>query len=102
MSRSNHRTILAACALAAIAAASCDDDDDDGRRDATTPAMDAAACPPCADAGGACLPDGAAPVPPITDPTTMNAAELTERGREIFRFDTFGDEAFWGGQLRLH
>ncbi len=23
-------------------------------------------------------------------------------GRQIFRFDTFGDEAFWGGQLRLH
>lgn len=23
-------------------------------------------------------------------------------GREIFRFDTFGNEAFWGGELRLH
>lgn len=23
-------------------------------------------------------------------------------GRRIFRFDTFGDEAFWGGQLGLH
>jgi len=23
-------------------------------------------------------------------------------GREIFRFDTFGDEDFWGGALRLH
>ena len=23
-------------------------------------------------------------------------------GRQTFRFDTFGDEAFWGGQLRLH
>jgi hypothetical protein len=23
-------------------------------------------------------------------------------GRRIFRFDTFGDEAFWGGVLRLH
>ncbi len=23
-------------------------------------------------------------------------------GRRTFRFDTFGDEAFWGGQLRLH
>jgi cytochrome c553 len=28
--------------------------------------------------------------------------ELFERGRQIFRFDTFGDQAFWGGQLRLH
>jgi hypothetical protein len=24
------------------------------------------------------------------------------RGRRIFRFDTFGDQAFWGGQLQLH
>jgi hypothetical protein len=24
------------------------------------------------------------------------------RGRHIFRHDTFGDEAFWGGELRLH
>ena len=24
-----------------------------------------------------------------------------QRGRQIFRFDTFGDQAFWGGQLRL-
>ncbi len=23
-------------------------------------------------------------------------------GRRIFRYDTFGDEAFWGGKLRLH
>ena len=28
--------------------------------------------------------------------------QLFERGRHIFRFDTFGDQAFWGGQLRLH
>src|SRR5204863_316623 len=25
-----------------------------------------------------------------------------EDGRQIFRFDTFGDEDFWGGLLRLH
>jgi hypothetical protein len=24
------------------------------------------------------------------------------RGRQIFRFDTFGDQAFWGGALQLH
>ena len=23
-------------------------------------------------------------------------------GRNVFRFDTFGDEDFWGGTLRLH
>src|SRR5688572_8333926 len=27
---------------------------------------------------------------------------LFEEGRRIFRFDTFGDEAWWGDQLRLH
>src|SRR5437870_3272726 len=27
---------------------------------------------------------------------------MVTHGREIFRFDTFGDEAFWGGQLRLN
>ena len=33
---------------------------------------------------------------------TTNAAEFLEDGRETFRFDTFGDEAFWGGTLQLH
>jgi hypothetical protein len=31
-----------------------------------------------------------------------NAIGMINRGRQIFRFDTFGDEAFWGGQMRLH
>jgi hypothetical protein len=34
------------------------------------------------------------------------AAELARRyleeGRQIFRFDTFGSEDFWGGKLKLH
>jgi cytochrome c553 len=39
------------------------------------------------------------------DPDEQNqkaAQELFEQGREIFRFDTFGDEAFWGDALQLH
>jgi hypothetical protein len=28
--------------------------------------------------------------------------ELFEQGKQVFRFDTFGDEDFWGGQLQLH
>jgi hypothetical protein len=28
--------------------------------------------------------------------------ELVAEGKHIFRFDTFGDEDFWGGQLMLH
>lgn len=31
-----------------------------------------------------------------------NALGQIRQGREIFRNDTFGDEAFWGGALRLH
>ena len=31
-----------------------------------------------------------------------NARTQVEEGRQIFRFDTFGDEEFWGSMLRLH
>ncbi|HEX7328041.1 MAG TPA: hypothetical protein VF428_05835 [Casimicrobiaceae bacterium] len=31
-----------------------------------------------------------------------NSAALIDEGRRTFRFDTFGDEAFWGDQLQLH
>ena len=31
-----------------------------------------------------------------------NAATMVSQGKHIFRFDTFGDEAFWGDTLRLH
>src|SRR5215472_5289634 len=30
------------------------------------------------------------------------AQEMLKEGKEIFRFDTFGDEAFWGDALHLH
>src|SRR5438105_2427505 len=36
------------------------------------------------------------------DPIVLNAETMITRGRQVFRFDTFGDEAFWGGQLRLN
>ena len=36
------------------------------------------------------------------DAVLNNAQKLIDEGRETFRFDTFGDEAFWGGTLRLH
>jgi len=28
--------------------------------------------------------------------------DLISKGKQIFRFDTFGDQDFWGGQLQLH
>lgn len=31
-----------------------------------------------------------------------NARRMMEEGRQTFRFDSFGNEAFWGGALRLH
>jgi hypothetical protein len=31
-----------------------------------------------------------------------NARRMMDEGKQIFRFDTFGSEDFWGGQLRLH
>ena len=31
-----------------------------------------------------------------------NAQRLLRAGRQIFRYDTFGDEAFWGDALHLH
>jgi hypothetical protein len=36
------------------------------------------------------------------DPVVINAANMIAAGRQIFRFDTYGDEAFWGDTLRLH
>ncbi len=31
-----------------------------------------------------------------------NAENMIEQGRQIFRFETFGDEAFWSDTLQLH
>jgi len=36
------------------------------------------------------------------DVVRKNAERMLEEGRRIFRFDTFGDEAFWSGALKLH
>src|SRR5262249_16484199 len=35
------------------------------------------------------------------DPAHRAVARLLEEGRQTFRFDTFGDEAFWSGVLGL-
>lgn len=36
------------------------------------------------------------------DPAQDNALRMIEEGRETFRYDTFGDEVFWGDTLHLH
>lgn len=33
------------------------------------------------------------------EPVIINGAQMIIQGRNIFRFDTFGDEAFWGQQI---
>jgi len=33
---------------------------------------------------------------------TAHAAKLLKQGQRIFRFDTFGDQQFWGDALQLH
>jgi hypothetical protein len=40
--------------------------------------------------------------PAAPSPSSSSAAGLIARGRQIFRYDTFGDQAFWGGALQLH
>ena len=38
----------------------------------------------------------------FTHDINENSARMLREGRDIFRHDTFGSEAFWGGKLRLH
>ncbi len=38
----------------------------------------------------------------VQDPVQQSAFQLVNMGRQTFRFDTFGDESFWGGTLMLH
>jgi hypothetical protein len=34
--------------------------------------------------------------------TNLHALQTIDHGRNTFRFDTFGDQQFWGGSLKLH
>jgi hypothetical protein len=45
-------------------------------------------------------PDAARAIP--LDPVIETATRWIEEGRHTFRYDTFGDQAFWGDTLRLH
>ena len=33
---------------------------------------------------------------------SKNATQMVEQGRQIFRYDTFGDEVYWTDKLKLH
>ena len=55
----------------------------------------------------ACTDNAAAPAPTSVDPGAIDVAgsmspATIAAGKEIFRFDTFGDETFWTDTLRMH
>ena len=41
------------------------------------------------------------PTATVDRATSQNAQRMLEEGRRIFRYDTFGSEAWWGGTLKL-
>jgi hypothetical protein len=91
--------LLYACAATA-ALVHCGSDDSaaptalaDGGVSCTTP-------PPPADARGEDAASDAAS--DALDPVSAHAVALVAEGRQTFRYDTFGDEAFWGDTLKLH
>src|SRR4051812_34230101 len=52
------------------------------------------------DASAATMNDAGGGVP--LDPTLAAALQFLQDGRQVFRYQTFGDEAFWGDTLKLH
>jgi hypothetical protein len=46
--------------------------------------------------------DSSAAKPHYNEQIQLNAERLFKEGRQVFRYDTFGSEDFWGGKLRLH
>jgi hypothetical protein len=73
---------------------------------AATDSTDAACVPPPgADAGSDTSTTAtidAEAGPPTDDPFFAAAKAMLEGGRQTFRKETFGDEAFWGDTLQLH
>ncbi|HSO37522.1 MAG TPA: hypothetical protein VLT33_33585, partial [Labilithrix sp.] len=75
---------------------------------------DPAAATPAPAASCTVAPTGTTPTPPTdapsgdtsapaaVDPIAVNAMKMIDEGRHTFRYDTFGDEAFWGDTLKLH
>ena len=54
-------------------------------------------------AAGKALAEGSGDLLSRADPPAGDEAQtMLDQGRQIFRFDTFGDEAYWGDTLKLH
>ncbi|HEY6148695.1 MAG TPA: hypothetical protein VIZ69_13395, partial [Thermoanaerobaculia bacterium] len=47
-------------------------------------------------------PPASSPPPSFDGVVSKNAQKMMEQGKRIFRYDTFGSEAFWGDALQLH
>jgi hypothetical protein len=94
-------TMLVLGGAASIATVHCGDDD--ALSSAASSSADSGACVtpassnPTPSGDGQALPDGGA-----LDPVSAYALGLIVEGRNTFRSDTFGDEDFWGGTLKLH
>jgi hypothetical protein len=61
----------------------------------------------CSSNGDAALEENSAALQrrsgkPKEDRALASARRMLEEGRDTFRFDTFGDEVFWGDTLQLH
>jgi hypothetical protein len=61
----------------------------------------------CALVAGACAQGpkesrATSATPSFDDQIQRHAAAMLEEGRKTFRYDTFGDETFWGDALQLH
>src|SRR5688572_1059829 len=81
----NTLRLVALCGAGAfLAAAACDDD------------VEVAGSIAPSAAGTSGTPD------PGSDPVVDSASRLIAEGRDTFRYDTFGDEVFWGDTLKLH
>jgi hypothetical protein len=61
-----------------------------------------AACAVLACAGGIAGMAANKPAKTFDAVIRQNGDRMIEKGRQIFRFDTFGDDAFWGDALKLH
>ncbi len=58
--------------------------------------------PPDAGLPDAGQPDAGQPDAGPADPVKTGANDLIDQGRQTFRFDSFGDEAFWTDSLKLN
>ena len=57
----------------------------------------------CAGVGFLTLPGRTTSAPDTPhESSALTVQQMFGQGRDVFRFDTFGDQAFWGDALKLH